>query len=1161
MPNAYFAELRHIVSLTEAPVGVRYSRMLSLLRLVCVDASASLHADFSSLFSRLYAVCEACGVAHRGVDRMRRRARRVLFEGYRPALHEERADVAALAAFVAGVTGEAVPADPAFAPAAEAPADDETPAAAERRNLRGVVTGVGRTDFTLWAEGREYRVCPADGRVLRLLEKSVVAALVDAEAADAPPEGAPAEPDAPVVLNARTVVLEPDFLIDVTALCACLKPYGHSPLNYLLSKFSPSEPSVHILKGNAANDMMEHCLREPAAADDAAVYRHAIRDNYGRYLLDYAALPPALLGEAFHAEMRRQFDNIAKAVRLRFPAKDVDIAREHVLLEPTFLCPALGLQARFDVMTDDFERIVELKSGRADERRHDGKVSVEGRVEHVMQMNLYREILRVNFQKGWDEVRAFLFYSRYPAFFNERPSATALREVMHLRNRIVALERYLMKGGFLHLLPTFTPEKLNERALDDAFFHRYLYPRIAAVTQPLAEADELTRAYVAAFVTFMGRERFMARTGDLRPDATRGFSATWTADLTTKQLAGNILVDLRLLKINELDAADFAESNAADACVERLTFGLPDYGDNFIPNFNEGESVLLYVRNDAADDVTNRRLVRAYVERLTREEMVLRPAFVQRNGEQFAAGNRYAVEHDYSDAPFSQAYRGLFALVTAEPRRRALLLGTESPRVDGSRELVGTYDERTADVVRAAKRADDYFLLVGPPGTGKTNVALKAMVEEHLLTRAAEAAEAADEEAAARQALQNGLLLMAYTNRAVDEICGMLAVLNEERTGRGEPAFDFVRIGQPQTCGAAFRRHLVSERAAEYPRLDDARRFLKRVPIVTGTVMSVSSAAASLFALRRFSTAIIDEASQLIEPFALTLLCAKDGDGRSAVGKFVLIGDHKQLPAVVMLPPEQTKVEDAALRGIGLTDLRNSLFERLHTLQARRGTAGIVAQLNRHGRMHPAICAFVNRHFYGGMLEAVPLPHQTETLAWRGATGRYEEFVARCRVGTVDVKQEANAENVRVNLPEARVVCRLVKAILSLAEKNGRVVDAARDVGVIVPFRNQIGLVRRVLTEAGVAGAREMTVDTVECFQGSQRDYIIFSATVSRPYQLRTLSQVQRVGDTEVDRKLNVALSRARRQLFVTGDAALLKRLPVYRAFIEECDEVMAAEP
>ena len=128
-------------------------------------------------------------------------------------------------------------------------------------------------------------------------------------------------------------------------------------------------------------------------------------------------------------------------------------------------------------------------------------------------------------------------------------------------------------------------------------------------------------------------------------------------------------------------------------------------------------------------------------------------------------------------------------------------------------------------------------LLVGPPGTGKTSVALRAMVEEFLLEK---------------ENTENnfGLMLMAYTNRAVDEICTMLDGIKAS----------YVRIGGEQTCAEAHRDHLLTRLFADRPRRRDVVRKLQTIPIVVGTVSTLSNHL-ELFRLRPYH-AIIDEADR-----------------------------------------------------------------------------------------------------------------------------------------------------------------------------------------------------------------------------------------------------------------------------------------------------------
>ncbi|MCB0581601.1 MAG: DNA helicase, partial [Phaeodactylibacter sp.] len=130
---------------------------------------------------------------------------------------------------------------------------------------------------------------------------------------------------------------------------------------------------------------------------------------------------------------------------------------------------------------------------------------------------------------------------------------------------------------------------------------------------------------------------------------------------------------------------------------------------------------------------------------------------------------------------------------------------------------------------------------------------------------------------------------------------------------------------------------------------------------------------------------IIDEASQILEPLLVGLLPNFE--------RFILIGDHKQLPAVVVQDSEASAVYDAHLQEIGLGNLRNSLFERLYKRCIQFGWDWAYAQLSHQGRMHQDIMAFPNRYFYDGTLKILPpsLPAHLKQVARAGYAGPGED--------------------------------------------------------------------------------------------------------------------------------------------------------------------------
>ena len=136
------------------------------------------------------------------------------------------------------------------------------------------------------------------------------------------------------------------------------------------------------------------------------------------------------------------------------------------------------------------------------------------------------------------------------------------------------------------------------------------------------------------------------------------------------------------------------------------------------------------------------------------------------------------------DTTFRSMYQALSAFASATKERRDLLLAQRMPEFEyGLDKQILTAPDDFTRVTLKALAAKDFFLLVGPPGTGKTSCALKKMVE----TFHCEA--------------QTQILLLSYTNRAVDEICKAISSIR--------PEVDFIRVGSELSCDEAYRHHLI----------------------------------------------------------------------------------------------------------------------------------------------------------------------------------------------------------------------------------------------------------------------------------------------------------------------------------------------------------------
>ena len=112
--------------------------------------------------------------------------------------------------------------------------------------------------------------------------------------------------------------------------------------------------------------------------------------------------------------------------------------------------------------------------------------------------------------------------------------------------------------------------------------------------------------------------------------------------------------------------------------------------------------------------------------------------------------------------------------------------------------------------------------------------------------------------------------------------------------------------------------------------------------------------------------------------------------------------------------------------------------------------------------------------------------------------------------------------------------------------------DADRSIGVIVTYRHQIAMIRREIAQLGIPQLLGISIDTVERYQGSQRDVIIYAFGVQDADGLEFLTAncFDEDGRT-IDRKLNVAMTRARKQLLMTGCTSVLNQNPIFEELIQ----------
>ena len=1077
-----FERCVEIVKAEPSMALLRY--MHETLVLACAEALRGSGQGFGNLMAQTDYLCKRAGI---GIsDRIAIQTMRRHSNGSDSVItsQELRYDVRALALFISSVFNEDIPHELVIRIPTSPPPTSLSPRV-NQRYVRCVVTTWD--DEYVYATTDDGEVCikTDDASLRTLLTEGMQLNLLDSHR-----EGQTLQP--------QLIVVEPDFLLDISSLAACFSDYGHHPIAYTFGRLKPAANTQAILLGNFAGAALDDIINQFRFQVNDTI-RHSFYEQALQFCTCKDFNP-----QQFKADALVQVANIQEAVTQFFtfhsipeqssPTRSLSL---FTLLEPSFVCEHLGLQGRVDLMTQDMHLLVEQKSGKNWQLEH--KAPIPYSESHYVQLLLYYGIFRYNFHLPADKVDIRLLYSRYPAkqgLLIVNYYQQLFHEAIRLRNQIVAQEIQIAHKGFAHIEPQLSADTLNERNVQNKLFEHFVRPQTEQLLAPLKALSETERHYVERMLTFVYREQLAQKIG-VQEGQGGAVANLWNMPLAEKRDTGSIFYGLRIL--HKEQSSDYSG-------YDRLILSIPDMGDDFLPNFRRNDMVCLYAYKDQPD-ICASILYKGVIERLTDHEVTVRLNDGQQNADVFA-DTTYAIEPSFSDRSTTSAIRSLHAFCAASPERRALLMGEREPRCDTSLRLSRSYHPFYDDILLKAKQAQDYFLLQGPPGTGKTSHALKYIIKECLGGEA--------------------ILLLSYTNRAVDEICGMLE----------EAGIDYMRLGSETSCDPRYSAHLMDHCFDNRPRLDEIRERIIQTSVIVSTTSTMQSRP-FLFQLKHFSLCIVDEASQILEPNVIGLLVSPQID------KFILVGDHKQLPAVVQQPDDVPE----------LSSCRQSLFERLLRVEREAGRTAFTAILQRQGRMHPDIAAFPNEMFYAEeQLLPVPLPHQEEPQLdyQQPSADALDDLLKQQRV--IFLASDTSSSGLtspsdKVNPSEAKMVAGLLRRLYR--QYGADRFDSAHSVGVIVPYRNQIAMIRREIEVLGIPALMDISIDTVERYQGSQRDVIIYSFTIQHPYQLDFLTANCFESEGKViDRKLNVAMTRARKQLLMTGNVAVLSQNPLFAELI-----------
>ncbi len=917
------------------------------------------------------------------------------------------------------------------------------------------------------------------------------------------------------IVMPELIILEPDFLVNITTIASCFETYAESPFVNLINKIKPNVNNRAIFLGNLSGQFLDDTVHGRVIP-----FESSIKEFVNKNALSMISCQELIDNFVqFKQDAQVQKRNIEKLIGSDLPKSIGQYSKEDVVLEPSFFSEVLGIQGRLDFLCQKGRdvTIIEQKSGKGEFVPFKSPGSNPDipviRESHKVQLILYRALFNYEFGKYAEELRhIMLLYSKYSAglvlLANDQ---TLLLRAIRMRNLIAWSEIYYAKEG-LDILTTFTPDKLNQKNISGRLWENYVKPQLSALLAPIYSATPLERSYYLRFLRFLENEQLLSKVGNKQKEDS-GFASIWNDTLEDKKTAGNIYDGLTVTEFRYDDEGCAAISGVV------LKFNEPQSADT--TNFRIGDIVILYPYNyDKKTRIPNacaQMVHRATIVDIREDEIELKLRNSQTDKgtvENKPEGTFWAVEHDMLESMTGSLYTAMHSFLSAPKSRRDLILSQREPICDTSIHRKGEYGAFNT-LVEHAKQAKDIFLIIGPPGTGKTSYGLVNLLKEELLEEG------------------TNVLLLSYTNRAVDEICSKLVEIRQEN-----PDFDFIRLGSELSCSKEYLDYMLSVKSKKLNSANAVMKMIQATRVFCGTTASLN-ANISLLGIKHFSLAIVDESSQILEPHLIGLFSAQK-DKRCQIEKFVLIGDHKQLPAVVQQTVEESAVSEPELIGINLRDCRLSLFERLLVqFKTDKGyDERYVYMLTKQGRMHRDIAEFPNQAFYGNKLDIVPLEHQTLPTVRKDSANSIITMLTTHRIAFVAARPTVLSPSAKTNKTEARMIASTVRAIYELSSDD---FDKDKTVGVIVPYRNQISTVRNEIDRYGIPCLHDITIDTVERYQGSQRDFIIYGFTIQQPYQLNFLTNdVFEEDGMIIDRKLNVALTRARLNLILIGNPVLL---------------------
>jgi serine/threonine protein kinase/energy-coupling factor transporter ATP-binding protein EcfA2 len=428
-------------------------------------------------------------------------------------------------------------------------------------------------------------------------------------------------------------------------------------------------------------------------------------------------------------------------------------------------------------------------------------------------------------------------------------------------------------------------------------------------------------------------------------------------------------------------------------------------------------------------------------------------------------------------------------------------------------------DDNQQEAVRKilALHQGEFLVIQGPPGTGKTTVITESILQ------------------ILKQEPRARILITSQSNQAVDNVLERIVKFPDIRVARfargkvneakiSDVALKYTyesiinmelkKIGETiEQTKAQFDNSSLGELQQEWQKRIQGgdksleETILKNINVIFGTLVGIASW--EIFKNIQFDYVIVDEAGRATLPeLAITL---------NRATKFVLIGDHKQLPPVF----EDEIINEVEIKGYSKAEIRTTVFEELYE-KLKEDRLEYSHFLNCNYRMHSSIANLISNMFYDGQIITdsnldKQKQHSLSSLKHHVYWYSTEKFKER------QEKPAGTSWNNRKNAEE-------VKRLLAKINQEYQLLDIRKTVGIISPYRSQSDLLNQIIKAKSEDWTHlDIEIATVDAFQGSDKDIVVFDTVRSNPSN--------RLGHITDVKRLNVALSRAKELLLIVGDA------------------------